>query len=78
MFIEIKNAKKQYGTGEAAVYALDGVDLSLEKGKSTLINMIGGLDNLDSGELIIDGRNISSADKKALTVYRQEDIGFVF
>ena len=90
MFIEIKNAKKQYGTGEAAVYALDGVDLSLEKGKvyvilgpsgsgkSTLLNMIGGLDSLDSGELIIDGRNISQADKKALTAYRQEDVGFVF
>lgn len=90
MFIEIKNAKKQYGSGEAAVYALDGVDLSLEKGKiyvilgpsgsgkSTLLNMIGGLDSLDSGELIIDGRNISSADKKSLTRYRQEDIGFVF
>lgn len=90
MFIEIKNAKKQYGTGEAAVYALDGIDLSLEKGKiyvvlgpsgsgkSTLLNMIGGLDSLDSGELIIDGRNISKANKKALTAYRQEDIGFVF
>lgn len=90
MFIEIKNAKKQYGTGEAAVYALDGIDLSLEKGKiyvvlgpsgsgkSTLLNMIGGLDSLDSGELIIDDRNISKADKKALTAYRQEDIGFVF
>lgn len=90
MFIEIKNAKKQYGTGGAAVFALDGVDLSLEKGKvyvilgpsgsgkSTLLNMIGGLDSLDSGELIIDGRNISNADKKSLTVYRQEDIGFVF
>lgn len=90
MFIEIKNAKKQYGTGEATVYALDGVNLSLEKGKiyvilgpsgsgkSTLLNMIGGLDSLDSGELIIDGRNISSANKKALTNYRQEDVGFVF
>lgn len=90
MFIEIKKAKKQYGSGEAAVYALDGVDLSLEKGKiyvilgpsgsgkSTLLNMIGGLDSLDSGELIIDGRNISLADKKSLTRYRQEDVGFVF
>lgn len=90
MFIEINNAKKQYGSGEAAVFALDGVDLSLEKGKiyvilgpsgsgkSTLLNMIGGLDSLDQGELIIDGRNISKADKRSLTEYRQEDVGFVF
>jgi len=90
MFIEIKNAKKQYGTGEAAVFALAGVDLSLDKGKiyvilgpsgsgkSTLLNMIGGLDSLDSGELIVDGRNIASASRKELLRYRQEDVGFIF
>ena len=78
MFIEIKNAKKQYGTGEAAVFALAGVDLTLDKGKiyvilgpsgsgkSTLLNMIGGLDSLDSGDLIVDGKNIASASKKEL------------
>lgn len=90
MFIELKNAKKQYGTGEAAVYALDDASLSLEKGniyvilgpsgsgKSTLLNMIGGLDSLDSGELTVDGRHISKASKKELTQYRCEDVGFVF
>ncbi len=90
MFIEIKNAKKQYGTGDAAVFALAGVDLSLEKGKvyvilgpsgsgkSTLLNMVGGLDTLDSGDLIVDGRNISGASKKELLRYRHEDVGFVF
>ena len=90
MFIEIKNAKKQYGTGEAAVFALAGVDLSLDKGKiyvilgpsgsgkSTLLNMIGGLDSLDSGELIVDGRHIASASRKELLRYRQEDVGFIF
>ncbi|MBR3639317.1 MAG: ABC transporter ATP-binding protein [Clostridia bacterium] len=90
MFIEIKGAKKQYGTGEAAVYALDGVDFSLEKGKicvilgpsgsgkSTLLNMIGGLDSLDSGEIIVDGKKITGLSKKALTAYRKQNVGFIF
>ena len=90
MFIEVKDAKKQYGEGEAAVFALDGVDLSLEKGKicvilgpsgsgkSTLLNMIGGLDSLDSGEIKIDGQNITKLSKKALTAYRKQSVGFIF
>ena len=90
MFIEVKDAKKQYGEGEAAVCALDGVDLSLEKGricvilgpsgsgKSTLLNMIGGLDSLDSGEITIDGQNITRLSKKALTAYRRQSVGFIF
>ena len=90
MFIEVNGAKKQYGAGEAAVFALDGVDLSLEKGKicvilgpsgsgkSTLLNMIGGLDSLDSGEIVIDGQNITKLNKKALTSYRKQSVGFIF
>ena len=90
MFIEVNGAKKQYGEGEAAVFALDGVDLSLEKGKicvilgpsgsgkSTLLNMIGGLDSLDSGEIKIDGQNITKLNKKALTAYRKQSVGFIF
>ena len=90
MFIEIKKANKQYGSGETAVKALDNVDLSIEKGKiyvilgpsgsgkSTLMNMLGGIDTLTSGSITVDGRNISSANKKELTQYRQEDVGFVF
>ena len=90
MFIEIRGAKKQYGTGEAAVYALDGVDFSLEKGKicvilgpsgsgkSTLLNMIGGLDSLDSGEITVDGKKITGLSKKALTAYRKQNVGFIF
>ena len=90
MFIEIRGAKKQYGTGEAAVYALDGVDFSLEKGKicvilgpsgsgkSTLLNMIGGLDSLDSGEITVDGQKITGLSKKALTAYRKQNVGFIF
>lgn len=90
MFIEIKNAKKHYGEGEALIKALDDVSLSLDEGKiyvilgpsgsgkSTLLNMIGGLDSLDSGNIVISGRNISDAGKKQLTDNRREDIGFVF
>ncbi len=90
MFIEIKGAKKQYGSGEAAVYALDGVDFSLKKGKScvilgpsgsgksTLLNMIGGLDSLDSGEITVDGQKITGLSKKALTAYRKKSVGFIF
>lgn len=90
MYIEMKNAKKQYGIGETAVFALDGVDLSLEKGKiyvilgpsgsgkSTLLNILGGLDTPDTGEVIIDGRTLSKASKNELTKYRKEDVGVVF
>lgn len=90
MFIDIKNARKHYGDGETLVNALDGVSLSLGEGKiyvilgpsgsgkSTLLNMIGGLDSLDSGEITISGRNISRSDKKKMTDYRREDVGFVF
>ena len=89
-FIEIKGAKKQYGEGEAAIYALNGVDFTLEKGKicvilgpsgsgkSTLLNMIGGLDSLDSGSIQVDGKQITGLTKKELTTYRKKNIGFVF
>ncbi len=90
MFIEVNHAKKQYGKGEAAVFALDDANFSLEKGKicvilgpsgsgkSTLLNMIGGLDSLDGGEVVIDGRNITKLNKKELTAYRKQSVGFVF
>ena len=90
MLIEIKNAKKQYGSGESLVNALDYVNLSLEEGKvyvilgpsgsgkSTLLNMVGGLDVLTSGTIVVDGVDISKANKKEMTEYRRSKIGFVF
>ena len=90
MFLTVKNARKAYGKGDAQVHALDGVDFSLEKGKicvilgpsgsgkSTLMNMIGGVDTLDSGSLRIDDKEVSAMNKKELCEYRKEDIGFVF
>lgn len=89
-FIELKNAVKQYGLGEAAVYALDNASFELEEGKvcvilgpsgsgkSTLLNMLGGLDTLDKGELTVAGRKITGISKDKLTEYRKEDVGFVF
>lgn len=90
MFIEVKNAVKQYGKGDAAVHALDGASFSMEKGeigvilgasgsgKSTLMNMLGGIDTLDSGTILVDGVEISGYRKKQLVEYRREKIGFVF
>ena len=88
MFIEVKNAVKQYGKGDAAVHALDGAIFSMEKGeigvilgasgsgKSTLMNMLGGIDTLDSGTIIVDGVEISGYRKKQLVEYRREKIGY--
>lgn len=90
MLIEIKNAKKEYGNGDSLVKALDDVSLSLDEGKiyvvlgpsgsgkSTLLNMVGGLDVLTSGTIIVDGIDISKANKKEMTEYRRKIIGFVF
>ena len=90
MLIQIKNAKKEYGNGDSLVKALDNVNLSLDEGKiyvvlgpsgsgkSTLLNMVGGLDVLTSGTIIVDGIDISKANKKEMTEYRRKIIGFVF
>lgn len=90
MYIELKKALKKYGTGNTLVYALNNVDLSIERGevavilgpsgsgKSTLMNMIGGIDHIDSGQIIIDDQNISDFNDKKLTEYRRNNVGFIF
>lgn len=90
MFICLKDAVKRYGEGEAAVYALDHAELVIEKGeicvilgpsgsgKSTILNMLGGLDTLDAGELTIEGRSLIGLTPKERTLYRKEEVGFVF
>ena len=90
MFICLKDAVKKYGEGEAAVYALDHSDLVIGKGeicailgpsgsgKSTILNMLGGLDTVDAGELTIEGRSLIGLTPKERTLYRKEEVGFVF
>ena len=88
--LETKDLRKVYGTGDTAVRALDGVDLTIEhgefvaivgtsgSGKSTLLHMLGGLDRPTSGNVTVDGKDIFSFKDEALTIFRRRKIGFVF
>ncbi len=88
--LQAKNLRKIYGSGENAVHALDGVDLSVEKGefvavvgtsgsgKSTLLHMLGGLDRPTDGTVIIDGHDLSELKEEECTIFRRRKIGFVF
>ena len=88
--LETKNLKKYYGSGDTAVKALDGVNLSVAdgefaaivgtsgSGKSTLLHMIGGLDRPTSGSVTVAGKEIFSLKDDALTIFRRRKIGFIF
>ena len=88
--LETHDLRKIYGSGDTEVRALDGVDLTVEKGefaavvgtsgsgKSTLLHMLGGLDRPTSGTVTVDGRELSSLKDEALTIFRRRKIGFVF
>ena len=88
--LETKSLRKNYGSGETEVRALDGVDLTVDKGefvavvgtsgsgKSTLLHMLGGLDRPTSGSVTVDGKDIFSLKDEALTIFRRRKIGFVF
>ena len=88
--LKTENLKKTYGTGEAKVEALRGVNLTINKGeflsivgtsgsgKSTLLHMLGGLDRPTDGKVIIDGNDIFSLKDEELTIFRRRKIGFVF
>lgn len=90
MFLEIKNIKKHYGEGESYVDVLNDVNIELEKGcicvllgpsgsgKSTLLNIIGGIDNADSGYISINGEKTEEMNEKALTLYRRKHLGYIF
>ena len=88
--LQTSNLKKTYGSGDAAVHALDGVSFSVDKGefvaivgtsgsgKSTLLHMLGGLDRPTSGDVTVDGQKLFSLKDDDLTVFRRRKIGFVF
>ena len=89
-YIEFKNVVKEYITGETKIRALDGADFSVKKGelavilgssgagKTTALNILGGMDTPTTGTVWVDGKDIAKYKKKELTGYRRTDIGFVF
>lgn len=89
-FIEMKNVTKTYKMGEVEIKALDDVGFGIEKGefvvivgpsgagKTTILNILGGMDTATSGEIFVDNETITKFDEKALTGYRRDDVGFVF
>ena len=89
-FIEFENVGKVYDMGQVQIKALQGASFSVEKGelvvivgpsgagKTTLLNILGGMDTLSTGRVTLDGREISRMNKRQLTDYRREDVGFVF
>ena len=88
--IRLENVKKIYQTGEVITKAVDGIDFTVDQGefaliigasgagKTTVLNILGGMDTATSGAVYIDGEDISKWNKKQLTGYRRDDIGFVF
>lgn len=89
-FVEFKNVSKTYHMGEVDIEALKDVNFTIEKGefcvvvgasgagKTTILNILGGMDKLSSGRVLLDGEEISAYSNKKLTSYRRYDIGFVF
>ena len=89
-YIEFKNVSKIYQMGEVEIKALDNMSFNIEKGefvtilgasgagKTTVLNILGGMDKATSGNVIIDNRDIAKYDNKNLCLYRRNDIGFVF
>ena len=89
-YIELQNVSKHYQMGDTVINAVDGVSFSVNKGefavvlgasgagKTTILNMLGGIDTSDGGHIYVDGKDVSSLDEKQLINYRRFDIGFVF
>lgn len=89
-FIEFRDVKKTYHVGEVDIHALSGASFSVDRGqfiivagasgagKSTILNILGGMDTCTSGEILVDDKRIDSLNDKELTDYRRFDIGFVF
>jgi len=89
-YIEVKNLEKSYKMGEVTIKAVDGASFSIAKGefvmvvgasgagKTTILNLLGGMDSATAGSIRVGGNDISKYNKTMLTKYRREDIGFVF
>lgn len=89
-YVKFENVSKCYHTGEVDIHALENVNFEIEQGefciivgssgagKTTILNILGGMDTLTSGKVILDGKCISDLKKRDLTTYRRFDVGFVF
>ncbi len=89
-FVTLEGVKKRYRMGEVEIMAADGIDFQISQGefavvvgpsgagKTTVLNILGGMDTASEGRVIVDGQDITSYSQKQLTAYRRDDIGFVF
>ena len=89
-FVELKDVKKIYRMGDVTIPASDGISFEIEKGefvviagpsgagKTTVLNILGGMDVCDSGQVLVDGEDVAGYRAKRLTTYRRNEIGFVF
>lgn len=88
--VEFRDVKKYYTMGEVTIKAVDGISFTIEKGsftvvvgssgagKTTVLNILGGMDSCTQGQVIVDGRDISKLSEKELVLFRRNEIGFVF
>ena len=89
-FVHLENVTKVYRMGEVEIHAADGISFSIEKGefavivgpsgagKTTVLNILGGMDSATSGQILVDGEDITAYNRRRMTGYRRNDIGFVF
>ena len=89
-FVRLKNVSKIYRMGEVEIRAVDKIEFTIDRGefvvvvgpsgagKTTVLNILGGMDTVTSGDVLVDGENIAKYSQRKLTGYRRDDIGFVF